>query len=299
MSILRFMFIAMMVAMRSDLIAQDTDLKWTNGAIALRCLSGESTLEVVGGEMVRIGPAESFHYSKGGVRFVSQEGSVVVVATSNDLLMLVESPGFFAIERFEQAVSAGNLDQSRTILNLREGLLVVDNRLLPASSKLVIETPVGRLAVNASLWFMRLEYDERSRIFDFSIGCADGVVRFIDTNREIYELRAGQRLAGAGSSASLSIEIGEIGEIGHDVFNRFEMFVSEDELGALDTELFREHMKPLSVRRTSVEAVSFSESVKDGLRPILIEYAPRAAPVIPYRGVTKKPKFFALETEVK
>ena len=84
--------------------------------------------------------------------------------------------------------------QSWMLLNFREGDLIVDNRKMLESSQFLVETPIGRLATKQGLWQMRILFERRSQIYDFTIACTVGRVRFTDLQGNQYTLHAGQRL---------------------------------------------------------------------------------------------------------
>ena len=224
----------------------------------------------------------------------TQPDNALFLQTSNQISIYNEGVGFFAIERFEQDIGV-SMDQgkSRMILNFRQGLLGVDSRTLSENSQMIVETPLGRLSTKRAWWVMTIIYDERSRIYNFSIECADGVVRFNDQRGHTYILRNGQRLSGAGASARASIEVGEMSEDGSELFEDFAKMKEEGEALGLTAETFRPKMKALNYsnqgKGTRAEAV---QPINISKPPVLIEYAPQTTSVTPYRAVIRRPSAY-------
>lgn len=264
--------------------------EWMRGAAVVASVSGEVSLEEVGSAVLQLPEGSLPHYMSGLLKVKAELKGSVFLKTSNQISIYNEGAGFFAIERFEQEVSE-SMDQgkSRMILNFRQGLLVVDNRALSDDSQMIVETPLGRISVKNGWWLMRIGYDERSRIYDVSIECADGVLRYTDKKDHAYTLRRGQRLRGAGASSRLSIEVGEISDDARESFEAFTQL--ETGLAALElsNEAFRFKMKSLNnIEPVSLVMPEVSE-IRSNKRPLLIEYAPQSEPVTPFRAVINPP----------
>jgi hypothetical protein len=215
------------------------------------------------------------------------ETGELFLRSSNGIDFYFEGPGYFGIERFDQsfvrkADSAVLVpEQSRLILNLREGVLLVDSRDVSSEAQLILELPFGRVSAPRALWSVSVEYDFRSQRYDFAIASAEGVLRMTDRQRETYTLYAGQRLVGAGAFDDPGVEIGEPTS---DTRERFEAFRLKREIldGAnLDQAEFREHMRdiPDAVERPRLERK------RSGERPHIIELAPVPKPLLFFRGV--------------
>ncbi len=265
---------------------------WMRGAVVVAVAEGEVVLEEVGGELWEIQPEDSLpRYISGLLKVDAQLNGSVFLKTSNRISVYNEGAGFFAIERFEQDV-AKSMDQakSRMILNFRRGLLAVDHRALSDNSRMTVETPLGRISVKHGWWLMRIAYDEWSHIYDFSIECADGVLRFTDCRGDTYTLRNGQRLRGAGASSRASIEVAEISDEARELFEQFAALNAVAEAMELSDHMFRSKMKSLT---HSNEATAVAVETSDGggarKRPLLIEYAPQSAPVTPFRAERRPP----------
>ena len=266
--------------------------EWMRGAVVVTAAEGDVVLEEVGGEPWGLQLKGALpHYMSGLLKVDARLKGSVFLRTSNRISIYNEGAGFFAIERFEQDV-AKLMDQgkSRMILNFRRGFLVVDNRALSDNSQLIVETPVGRISVKNGWWLMRIEYDERSHIYDFSIECADGVLRFTDQGGDTYTLRNGQRLRGAGASSRASIEVAEISDEARELFEEFAVLDAGAEAMELSDGAFRSKMKPLAhTNEASASALEASDVRGTGKRPLLIEYAPQSAPVTPFRAERRPP----------
>ena len=268
--------------------------QWMRGAVVVTSVAGEVILEEVGGESLQLHSAASLpRHVSGLLKVRTQAKDAVFLKTSNRISIYNEGAGFFAIERFEQDV-ATSLDQgkSRMILNFRQGLLAVDNRALSDDSQMIVETPLGRISVKNGWWFMRIAYDERSHIYDFSIECADGVMRFTDQQGATYTLRNGQRLRGAGASLRPSIEVAEISDDGSELFEEFAGMEADAAVLEFPPEVFLPKMKPLKHARSEVAAPPEASEGGGPKRPLVIEYSPQSAPVTPYRAVIRPPSSY-------
>jgi hypothetical protein len=271
---------------------------WMTGSVVIESIEGSVSLEVVGADSVELNVVEIPQYTLGLLRVRAEGESAVLLRTSNQISIYNAGPGFFAIERFEQMADA-RIDlntngeeqgQSHMILHLREGELVVDSRKLNEASQLIIEVPMGRISVRNGWWLMRISKNERTQIYNYSIECADGVLRFTDRLGASYTLRGGQRLSGVGSSERPSIEVAEITEEGREAFDRFSARLVSVSTAKLSWAAFQEEMKPTINLSTQVDPViSSARKSESDKRPLLIEYAPQSSPVTQFRAVIRPP----------
>jgi hypothetical protein len=265
--------------------------EWMRGAVALTTVAGEVSVAEIGSDPVKIQAEDVVPlYFSGLLKVESGLDGSVFLQTSNRISIYNEGAGFFAIERFEQDIEE-SMDQgkSRMILNLRQGMLVVDNRALSEDSQMIVETPIGRISVKNGWWMIRIRYDDRSRIYDVSIECADGVMRFTDKREDTYTLRKGQRLRGAGASARLSIEVGEISDEAGELFEEFALLEADTASLGLSSDAFRLKMRPLNNTESNNAAAVVEVEARSNKRPMLIEYAPQSKPVTPFRAVIYPP----------
>ncbi len=267
--------------------------EWMRGAVAVTSVSGEVALEEVGGESVRLSVADELPLYFSGLLNVrtAQASEAVFLKTSNQISIYNAGTGFFAIERFEQELGASSEQgKSRMILHLRQGLLAVDNRALSEASQMIVETPLGRISVKNGWWLMEIAYDERSHIYDFSIECADGVLRFTDRPGATYTLRSGQRLLGAGVSSRPSIEVAEISEDASEFFEEFSELEAGVDSMELSQDAFRAAMRAIgNVAEPERSTATGEFGASAGKRPLIIEYAPQSPPVTPFRAVIRAP----------
>ena len=280
-------FVALFAAL-TMLQAED----WMHGAAVVTSVTGEVILEQVGGESLQMNPTDRMPLLVSGLLQIrTKEKDAVFLKTSNQISIYHEGAGYFAIERFEQDVATSmDLGKSRMILNFRQGLLAVDNRALSEASQMIVVTPLGRMSVKNGWWSMENAYDSRRRLYNFSITCADGALRFTDLFGQTYTLRSGQRLVGAGTSASASIRVAESSAAESELFEEFEVMQADTD--ALSPAIFRSKMKQLKQVKNTVEvtaAVPVSDSAK---RPLVIEYAPQSAPVTPHRALIRAPSSY-------
>jgi len=206
-------------------------------------------------------------------------------------------PGYFAFERFDQYLADGDAadELSRMRLNLREGRLILDGRPMAAGSHLLVETPLGQLQAVEALWMLRIDYDTGSRLYQFSIACLAGRVRFIDRRDEVYSLRQGQRLAGVGSAGHPSIEVSEIEEEAREMVDEAGFSVDFSDESA-ETGAFLPHMKALPRRAAGPGELRAGGEIagggEDTERRVIIEYAPPTRERRPFRGKVRPPSQF-------
>jgi hypothetical protein len=288
-----FILFAALFAAVAMLQAQD----WMRGAVVVTSVVGEVIVEEAGGESLQIHATDRLPLAVSGLLQIrTKEEDAVFLRTSNRISIYNAGAGFFAIERFEQDVGTSmDHGKSRLIFNFRQGLVVVDNRALSDDSQMIVETPVGRISVKAGWWLMNIAYDQRSNQYDFSIECADGVLRFTERNGNTYTLRNRQRLRGAGESLRVSIEVSEISEEAGELFEEFALL----EAGAVALELSSEIFLPKMKRLRQVESgdaelaqVAQRPERSAAKRPLMIEYAPQSAAVTPFRAVIRAPSSY-------
>jgi hypothetical protein len=267
---------------------------WMRGAVVVTSVTGEVTLEETGGESAQMHPTDLLPRAVSGLLQIRTKAkNAVFLKTSNRISIYNEGAGFFAIERFEQDV-ATSIDQgkSRMIFNIRQGLLVVNNRALSEDSQMIVVTPLGRMSVKNGWWSLEIAYDERRHIYDCSIKCADGVLRFTDQIGETYTLRKGQRMRGTGTSTRASFKVAENAEEDSELFEEFALMEADAEALALSSAIFRSKMKQLKQVKQVKNAVAVTAEVSEEgavKRPLVIEYAPQSAPVTPFRAVISAP----------
>lgn len=268
-----------------------------HGGLTLHEVNGQVDLKEIGEDVIRLSMGEVPITTMGLIECEASFGSSAFFTASNRSAIYFEGSGSFAVERFEQVMpelAKWNADkvepsQSRIILNFRGGDLIVDNRNMSESSQFLVETPLGRLSTKRALWQMRILFDPRSQIFDFTITCAEGRVRFTDLQGQQYTVHMGQRLAGAGSRTSPSIEVGKKTERSQEQMQRYQDLASQYLAASSD---FTQYLACLQVieqtaRRTSELPVA--DRLNSARRPIVIEYAREAKPVTPFRGEVKPP----------
>lgn len=269
---------------------------WTRGSAVALDASGEVEISVpTEGAVYK--SFEQPQYFPGIFSCRAQARSSVLMQTSNEMALAFRGEGFFAVERFEGLFAVGETGddeweeaQSRMILNLRRGELMIDSRRLPGKSKLVVETPFGRITGGKIVLLVQIEFDYRSGIYVFAISSAEGSVRFSDLRQESYSIYPGQRISGAGSYQTPAIEVGGQTE---EIREKFELFFAT--LEDLDSERvdplkLQAHLQAIPNSGTTVlpSVPSNKKSGKAGeKRPRVIEFAPMAEPVSPFRGEIK------------
>jgi len=227
------------------------------------------------------------------------DGSAIIY-TSNGMTLAFSGEGYFSVERFEGLFGIRTGDapdelketRSRMILNLRRGELLIDSRSLTADSKFVVQTPFGRIASVKAVLFIRIEFDYRSGIYDFTISCTEGTVRLTDLRQQTYSIYAGQRISGAGSYLAPAVEVGDQTD---QIREQFELFF--DTLDGLDLSQIdlaelgahTEALPELEDESTTSFRLSNERPTQESKRPRVIEFAPRAESITPFRGEVRPP----------
>lgn len=229
----------------------------------------------------------------------AQAGGSVLLQLSNQLRLAFRGEGFFSVERAESLlaedpVAAARMEtaRDRMILNLRRGQLIIDSRKLPAASKLVLETPFGRISGVNIVLLVRIEFDYRSGIYDFTVSSVEGVARLQDRRGLSYEIYPGQRLSGAGSYLSPAIEVGEQMNDIRETFQAYFKVLEALDPARVDTQQLQAQLEVLALTEHSATASRLSPEgagSPGNKRPRVIEYAPAAAPVTPFRAEVKPP----------
>lgn len=196
-------------------------------------------------------------------------------------------PGYLGIERFDQSFfKSGDAaspvpESTRTILNLRRGELVVDARTAIGSTQIGLEAPFGRIsAADGALWSIDIAYDRRSERYDFTLAVAEGSLQLKDQQGQTFQLYAGQRLSGAGSFLDPAVEIGEPSDRSQAGFEDY--LARKDRLStvSVDPRAFFQATVDLPDATTRADTAT----PRSDKRPLLIELAPKARPLTPYRG---------------
>lgn len=205
--------------------------------------------------------------------------------------------GEFGVERFEQTEpersarmsSERESGQSRLLISFRSGHIFIDTRALSGASRVAVETPLGRITSSRALWQMRIAFDQRSGIFDFDIACSSGRLSFTDRRDLSYSLRAGQRLSGAGGWMTPGIEIVEITENEKEAVEDFLSTRDKLEAVANRLELYLPVIEQLPALQIESQDIPATIPKREGTTPVIIEYAPWAESLAPFRGEIRAP----------
>ncbi len=270
---------------------------WVRGALTLHSVSGEVALSKLGEKAVVLGAGMVPVSMSGLINCEAEYNSSALFSTSNRSYILFEGDGSFAVERFEQVLPEALIwesdtleaSQSRMIVNFRAGNFVMDSRQMLESSQCMIETPLGRIAVKRALWQMRIVFDPRSQIFDFTITCSDGRVRFTDLQGEQYTLRAGQRLSGAGARSEPSIEVGNYSERVREQMQLFRDLTGLHGAAAKNLQAYQAYFEVIDELTSQEATLPDARTDQSTRRPIVIDYAKDPSPVTPFRGEVRPP----------
>lgn len=293
-SILKLFWVVPVLVFAPRIVAHAEE--WMRGAVAVASVAGDVVVEEVSGEPLQLSAAQELPLYLSGLLKVRSErrSDAVFLEASNQVSMYHAGAGFFAIERFGQEVGAvAQQGKSRMILNLRQGLLVVDHRAMNEGSQMIVETPLGRITAKQGWWLMEIAYDLSGHVYDFSIECADGVLRFTDGPGATYTLRSGQRLTGAGTSVRPAIQVSELSERASQWFEAFSVLQGEADTLQLSAQTFAAKMQPMGAIMSQERAAApLESSATPEQRPLIIEYAPQSPPVSPFRAVIRKPSLY-------
>jgi hypothetical protein len=273
---------------------------WVRGVLALHEVTGAVALSGLGEQSVAMDASAVPYFTQALIECEAPHGSSAFFSASNFIHIFFDGEGSFAVERFEQLLPEAGLSrregrevgQSRMILNFRGGQMAIDSRNLSDLSQFIVETPLGQIFVSRALCQMRIEYDARSRIFDFTVTCSEGRVRFTDLQDQTYVLRAGQQLSGAGARTSPSIEVGtssaRFKEQGLRFRNKIEAYPPTE----ADLKAFRVLFQEIAQSSGSASADSFGLKPNSLRRPIVIEHAIDPPLVTPFRAEIRPPSAY-------
>ncbi|MDQ8193572.1 hypothetical protein QEH59_04000 [Coraliomargarita sp. SDUM461004] len=286
------------------LTAQLNAETWVRGAITLHEVSTAVELRELGLATKTFSSSQVPRTMGGLINCEAEYGATAYFSSSNRAFFFFAGDGSFAIERFEQimpdpaAWEASELEpgRSRMILNFRAGNLIIDTRHLLEASQCLVETPLGRLSVQRALWQMQIAFDPRSQIFDFTITCSEGRVRYTDLQGQVYTLRAGQRLAGAGARDMPSIEVGERTRESIELLQNYMSMSERYAAAANQLSHYQSHFKLMEQSARQSVVMPAATVGATNRRPIVIEYADEPVAVTPFRGEVKAPASYQAES---
>lgn len=230
----------------------------------------------------------------------AQAGGSALIHTSNEITLAFRGEGAFSVERFEGLFGSNDEEyqdrlgetRSRMILNLRRGELLIDSRSLTADSKFVVETPFGRISSVKAVLMIRIEFDYRSDIYDFTISCTKGRVSLTDMRQQSYTIYAGQRISGAGRYLAPAIEVGKLTSQIREKFELFTETLDALNIGQIDRAKLWAQTKALPElddEFNTSSRLSNKRPAQDRKRPRVIEFAPQAEWITPFRAEVKPP----------
>ncbi|GEM_PF-341419 len=277
---------------------------WKQGSIAVFAIEEGLEITAMGQSDQPLNVDLMPSYFPGLIIAETLQPSRASMLTSNGVLIDFKGPGYLGIERFEQEISGEGWlhakhepGQSRMIMNLRAGRLVLDQSKLLNASQAVLETPVGRFSgINNAHWMIDLSKDARKRTFSFNVYCVQGTLRFFDLMGRTFTIRSGQQISGAGAALTPSIEVAEITSDAQEYLDNYELRVSMLHEIGLTEEGFLAATKSLAKSSEAERSITVSQQASkvssSQKRPLVIEYAPRSAPVTPYQGVARPPSAY-------
>ncbi len=293
---------ASIAGLAADALAQEPI--WMRGAVAVvRCDEGVR-LTPLGADALAVEVDALPLYLPGLLTVETATAERVMLRASNGVLIDYQGAGYLSLERFEQFTKAEGEwlsgveepGQSRMIFNLRSGRLVLDQRQLVEASQLIVETPIGRIyAKKRALWMIEMFKDERKRTYSFNIHCVDGDVRLLDRMGRTFTIRSGQRLSGAGSSSTPSIEVAEMTSDAVESMEDFAFRVAGVSELTLEEAPMLAAMSLLEYRGEESPALPGERSAPKSAgerRPLVIEYAPRPQPVTAFQGLARPPSSY-------
>lgn len=230
----------------------------------------------------------------GMAEVTATEGSSGYFLASNGMILAFKGPGSFSIERFEQTLKEAIEDdlsggESRVILEIKNGKLLIDSTRFGSKAKVVVETAFGRMMMdeNSKMLIVITENKKRKR-YNLEIECSQGNARFMDRGGSMYELFTEQRLSGYSKIDSLSLSFSQLSYGGQASFRLHDEKLESLPLADYDLERFKPFMPLLgSIEGVSDGAGNIEPSSLELRRPIIIRLAPRAKPTLPIRAIKK------------
>lgn len=270
---------------------------WVQGSVIVHSVDGAAVFSELGVAPYNI-VSEKTPVPLGGLFSCRvDDHSSVFFSTSNRMFVQYEGVGSFSVERFDQVEprseqwqsEGAEVGQSRTIYYLRNGTIAVDLRSMAETSQCMIELPLGRVSLKRALIGIQIEYDPRGEIFSFVFACIDGQMRFIDNRGQTYTLRRGQRLTGAGSRMTPSIEVGEMSADWSERVENFQEMIEEYREPAGLLSAYQPHFQVINRSNVAATSTPRSDVTLSTRRPIVIQRAREPAPVTPFRGEIPPP----------
>lgn len=273
---------------------------WVRGSVIVHSVDGSAVFSELGVAPYDV-VSEKAPIQLGGLFSCRvDDQSSVFFSTSNRMFVQYQGMGSFSVERFDQAEPRpeqwksedAEVGQSRTIYYLRNGTIAIDSRSMAETSQCMIELPLGRVSLKRALIGIQIEYDPRGEIFSFVLACIDGQMRFTDNRGQTYTLRRGQRLAGAGSRMTPSVEVGEMSADWSGRMENFQEMIEEYREPADLLSAYQPHFQVINRSDFAATSTPQSNVTLSTRRPIVIERAREPAPVTPFRGEIPPPSAY-------
>lgn len=270
---------------------------WTQGAFLIHEISGGVGLSELGKSSLDVESADLPVGIRGRFTCQADPGAAVFLSASNRMFVQLQGPGEFGVERFEQTEPEPSVwsstdqesGQSRMLFSLRSGNLFMDTRELNETSRVAVETPIGRIAVGRALWQMRIDFDQRSGIFSFEIACSEGSLSFTSRRDSNYPLRAGQRLSGAGGWTDPGVDVVEMTTNNREAIEEFLSTRSNAKNDAARLEYYLRFMDELLSGGGAPIDTRTTPRGRGDAGPVIIEYAPKPETLTPFRGEIPAP----------
>lgn len=270
------------------------------GSVLIHSADGEVSISELGGDTFVPDSKEPPVLLGGLLNCRAADKSAIFFSTSNRLTAQFAGAGSFSLERFEQIepdaaswrASGAESGQSRMIYNLRSGSLIIDSRNLSPASQCLIEIPLGRLSLKDAFVGLEIEYDPRGEIYSFVVACSDGQIRFTDHRGQTYTLRTGQRLAGAGTRMTPSVEVGEMTLEWSERKLEFSQAAERYGQATTDLSLYQPQFQMIERAEASEQQVEQSSEASVAERPVVIERAKAPDPVTPFRAEIPPPSAY-------
>ncbi|CAI8271258.1 MAG: Uncharacterised protein [Opitutia bacterium UBA7350] len=230
----------------------------------------------------------------GDAAFETGENEELYILNSNQVVFNFAGLGGFRYERFEQAVDSLNAadffrGESRMILEMKRGTLMIDSSCFGSNAYIVVETPFGKLTLEGeNLLNILISENNKQKRQTLEIESTTGNALFLDREGQSYQLHSGQRLSGYRKDGKLSLGFSQVSYIGRNFTKKYaENFPFEDPLPYLNQ--LKPYMNALVGYESKNDSISnVAESSLELYRPILIKIAPRPPPRLPYRVIKVK-----------
>lgn len=218
----------------------------------------------------------------------------ILLSSSNGVFLEFTGIGSCSLERFEQRVlqKEGDLfsqDDSRMILQMDRGKLLIDASRAESNSFIILETSCGRISLSNGILLARISYNESRNRYNLSVESMAGEVRYSGIEGETLAINQGQRLLAHGGLGALSISLTQQTSEVASYFKKYKEKVESLTMNRFSFLDFKPYMQVLESSEFATTLPIETDSKSDTLkRPIIIDFIKRSPPIMPARASFKQ-----------